>query len=309
MPFAGGTAGAHGDAMHQGDAKRDSKLGVAGLDADGHVLGKGWALQLPRSGSDTIMFYDRTSGEYAGYFKRIGAGDWEMWVSDAGVDARVLNFADLGEANGACRLDSNAFVRSEQVTFMIEEYSNHLGAVDNFTETFINADGTATEDAANHEMDLVSGTAWNGRAGFRTKSGLAFGAKPTTANIILQNLVLGTNDKFSLYIGFKANHEDPNPENAVLFLLNGVGVWSVITADDVSFESTVIADVVAGDVLSITVVTGKAMYFVNGVLVATHEDYVPTNTVKLGSSLLAYDAGAVAARTVSIDYMAMKRFV
>lgn len=309
MPFSGGTAGVHTDDMHQGDAKRDVKNGVAGLDADGHVLGKGWGLKLPRSGTDIIMFYDRTSGEYAGYFKRIGANDWEMWVSVAGVDARVLNFADFGEANGACRLDSNAFVRPEQVAFMIESYDNHTGSVDNFLETLVSGNGEVTTSVVNHGMNMTSGITNPGYAVYRTKKDWVLGAKPLTGNFILQSIVAGTDNKHSAYHGFKAAHEVHAIANHLVFFQNYLGAWSVTTADASSQAVTNIAAVADGDVLSISASSSEIRYFVNGVLVATHTSSIPTVAMNFGNSVHAYDWTAAVGRSFSVDYMAVRRYV
>lgn len=93
LVYSSGLMNHNGD-YHRGNALRDSVEGVAGLDANGHVLGKGWALKLARSATDLLMVYDRTSNEFAGYWKRVGVNDWELWVQNGGVDKRTLHVGD-----------------------------------------------------------------------------------------------------------------------------------------------------------------------------------------------------------------------
>lgn len=72
-----------------------------------------------------------------------------------------------------------------------EEYSNHLGATDDFTQTAVSAPGTATADATNHEMDLSTGTGAAGYAKFEGKKTWTPSIKPLIANFVLQNIVSG----------------------------------------------------------------------------------------------------------------------
>lgn len=309
MPFTGGTAGAHTNDMHLGSAKRDTFGGVAGLDTHGDLLVPGNVLMLTRDGSDDIFFLERTSDEAFLGVSRLGALDYDFQFHIGGAWQGLLHEGLRNVADGIPGLDSNVFVRPDQDLCMLEAYENHMGAVDNFTETVTDGNGTATEDAANHEMDLSSGITVTGAAIFRMKKDWVFATKPTVCNFILQNFVPGTSGKFEAFAGFKQNFATDLYEEHAVFHWDYTGIFRASTADGVSEQTTGIGVVSAGDVLSIIATSAKVMYFVNAVLVATHTTYVPTSTQKVGGSIVAYAAGAGAARLASIDYMSVKRYV
>jgi hypothetical protein len=273
------------------------------------VLGKGHQLQLPRSGLDRVKILDRTSAEIIFDSHRNGANDWDAYIMTGGVVKQILHAGDRNIASGLAGLDSNAFVRDEQTAFMIEAYENHLGAVDNFTQVVTDGNGTATPDAANHEMDLSSGAAVTGAAIFRAKPSWTLGTKPMTANFIIQNIVAGSSSKYESFFGYKNNHASDTYRNHAVFHHDYTGIWRVSTADAGAEQTTGIGAVSNGDVLSIIATSSKVLYFVNGVLVGEHTANIPTATLKFGACIVAYAAGAAVARTVSIDYMSMKKYV
>lgn len=309
MPFSGGTAGAHTNDMHLGNAKRDTFGGVAGLDTYGDLLVPGNIVRVTRDGSDDIFFIERTADEAYLGISRLGANDYDLQVHIGGAWQGLLHDGLRNVPDGLAGLDSNAFVRPDQASFMIEAYENHLGAVDNFTETATAGNGTATEDAANHEMDLSSGITNVGHALFRMKNDWVFAVKPMRVNFILKNFVAGTSSKFEAFAGFKNDFTSDLYEEHAVFHWDYSGIFRASTANGVSEQTTGVGAVVAGDVLSIVATSAKVMYFVNAVLVATHTTYIPTSTQKVGGSIVAYAAGAGAARLASIDYMSVRRYV
>ena len=91
MPFSGGTAGAHDDAMHQGNAKRDVADGLAGLGPLGELLAPGSDLVLTRDGSENIELIERTSGEIVARWTRIGVDDYEFFFLIEKKVAKSMN--------------------------------------------------------------------------------------------------------------------------------------------------------------------------------------------------------------------------
>lgn len=136
MPLSGGTSGAHDDAMHQGNAKRDVVGGVAALSAGGYVvdiwghacqptsqkdavggyaaLDAAGALLVPgskiyytRDGSDDVHIYERTSDEEAYAFHRVGADDYTLHVKESNVWERAQTESMKDVASGIAGLDAN----------------------------------------------------------------------------------------------------------------------------------------------------------------------------------------------------------
>lgn len=107
MPFSGGVAGAHGDSMHQDDAKRDTALGLAGLDAAGDVLAPGANVVLTRNGSDEVELHERTSGEVFARWVRAGVNDYAQWLHVGAVPVEVLHTAMKDVASGIAGLDAS----------------------------------------------------------------------------------------------------------------------------------------------------------------------------------------------------------
>lgn len=106
MPLSGGTSGAHDDSMHQGNAKRDTVEGLAGLDAGGHVLAPGYRFTAARGAAEQITIRERTSDERAFRFIRVGVNDYEARVNVGGVEKVVQHAGLKNVANGIAALDA-----------------------------------------------------------------------------------------------------------------------------------------------------------------------------------------------------------
>lgn len=123
MPFSGGIAGAHGDSMHQDDAKRDTALGLAGLDAAGDVLALGANVVLTRNGSDEVELHERTSGEVFARWVRAGVNDYAQWLHVGAVAVEILHAAMKNVANGVAGLDGSAKLNLAQMPDILNIYT------------------------------------------------------------------------------------------------------------------------------------------------------------------------------------------
>lgn len=114
-------------------------------------------------------------------------------------DSAHMTSAKRGGVSGVASLDVNSLLNPAHIYPLVNEYSNHLGAVDNYTQALV-ATGTATTDAAAHKMDLVSANASNTYASFSEKRSRAPSAKPLVVTIQVQGIVngSGTNLTFRL---------------------------------------------------------------------------------------------------------------
>ena len=115
MPFSGGSAGAHGDAMHQDDVKRDVAGGLAGLGSAGELLAPGSDLVLTRDGSDNIELVERTSGDIVARWARVGVNDYTQWLHVGAVPTEILNDAMKDAVDGVAGLDANARLVSDRI--------------------------------------------------------------------------------------------------------------------------------------------------------------------------------------------------
>jgi len=175
MPFSGGTAGAHGDAMHQDDAKRDTALGLAGLDAAGDVLAPGANVVLTRNGSDEMELHERTSGEVFARWVRVGVDDYTQWLHVGTVPVEVLHTAMKDVANGVAGLDAagDLLVPGSELhltrtgadwTFIKERTSGEVilqfkrWGADDYTPSVLNSGAPSPIQLANMK-DVVNGIA------------------------------------------------------------------------------------------------------------------------------------------------------
>ncbi len=184
------------------------------------------------------------------------------------------------------------------------EYSNHQGTVDNIMTTTVEGSGTAVTDNALHQMDLSVGANINSSSEYRTGIGIYPATQYFELNIVISSILNGDNNKNqTTRIGLI---QDTN--NGAYFLCNTAATWSIQTNRDGTYESTAVS-ISEGDLLTIIGKLNKIMYFVNGVLVATHQ------TITLGSTLyyplvrVDHTTDAITIpRSVSCDYISWKIF-
>ena len=189
----------------------------------------------------------------------------------------------------------------EDYTFSIglEEYSNHLGATDNFTETETDGNGTATADTTNHEMDLVSGVTLVGLAAFKSKDSWTPTAKPMIFNGIIENIVTGAGGRRYLKAGFDGDWAALSTAPKAVFIYDSTDGWETETKDS-SRTSKTISALSNGDLLTIVLTTTYAKFYVNGVLVQTHITNLPPDPMEIGMSCGSF-VGEAATTSISLS--------
>ena len=188
----------------------------------------------------------------------------------------------------------------------LEEYSNHLGATDNFTSTGTTGNGAATSDAANHKMVLSTGITVVGKSWFEAKPTYTLGSKPIIANYIVQSLVDGVAGERRSSIGFHDNFGAVLETDGILFFQDSSNNWVVRTTKTGSSTSQAIADPVNGDLLTIVATSSKVTFYINGTLLFTSTTNIPTAAMQLGAGTLTTVVAATTARTIGIDMMSIK---
>ncbi len=188
-----------------------------------------------------------------------------------------------------------------------ELYINHLGAVDNFTETEITAPGTATPDAAIHSMvlDTTNGVGL-AVAKFKTKLALwTLSTKPLILTVKVLGLQNGDSGAQGKEIGFQIVGSGQGMQFTQQLDLS----WTVDTGNAGGSVSTAISNIANNDILEIIATSSKIIYYVNGTIVATHTTYIPTAALLVMTHVYKGNAGMVAANQMSIDYMAVRRIL
>jgi microcystin-dependent protein len=98
--------GAVGQTELDAASKKDVVGGVAALDASGFLLAKGAGILFPRTGSNDVHIYERTSGEEAYAFHRVGADDYTFYIKESNVWKRFQTESMKSVANGIAGLDA-----------------------------------------------------------------------------------------------------------------------------------------------------------------------------------------------------------
>lgn len=287
---------------------KDVVNGIAALDASGFIQAAGAGIAFPRNGSDDVHIYERTSGEEAYAFHRTAANDYTFYIKESNVWRRFQTETMKDVANGIAGLDANILLNPAVHAVGLEEYSNHLGATDNFTTTGTAGNGVAATDAANHKMDLSSGITIIGDAHFETKKALPMSSKPIIANFVVQNIVIGAGGGRVSYVGLGENWAALSTNHYAVFKSDSVGDWFASSYDGFGYEGGAVSTVVNGDVLTIVTSSAKTEFYINGTLEITHIVRIPSNAVKVGAIAESVTTPATTSREISVDMMSFKRY-
>jgi hypothetical protein len=227
-----------------------------------------------------------------------------------GKDADTLDGSHAGnEASKIPILDSEAFLGALNHYPMAERYSNHLGAVDNFTEVATNGNGTATEDAANHEIDLEGGITVQGYGLFQTKKTWTLSAKPIIVNFIVNNIVAGVGSNKS-YAGLRSNFT--NSSNVVAgcgFMVDTDGdVFFYCASGSVWNNNSITVN--NGDLLTLVATSSSIRFYKNGVFQAERvAPYIPGSALHAGAGSLTYAIGSTTSGGISLDLLEITRYM
>ncbi len=172
-----------------------------------------------------------------------------------------------------------------------ERYSNHLGALDNFTQIITGGSGGAglaagTTDAANHQMHLSTGNnGWATYAYWTTKKQWQLSNNAIIVNIIVRNVVPGNGNMFW---GLKNDWTSLPNSSARLNcceLYVDPGVSMVVTGDATGYTSTAFPlGFTSGDKITIIATSNVIYYLKNGVIIVTHTTHIPTAMLSMGAS-------------------------
>lgn len=293
----------------QHSGMKDVADGIAALDGSGDLLVPGSELHLTRTGAGWTFIKERTSDEVILQFKRWGVEDYTPSVLSSGAPSPIQLANMKNVANGIAGLDANVLLDPFVHLVGLEEYANHLGAVDNFTQSGTAGNGAATTVVANHHMNLSTGLTVNGHALYESKSDFTLSSKPIVLNFLIQNIVNGVAGSRVTYFGLMQDFTVLGVLNGVYFAHSSGDVWSCYSESAGIITYTDIASVSNGDLCTIVATASEIRFFVNSALVFTITTNIPTVAMEFGAVVHEYGAGATTAREIAIDMMSMRRNV
>ncbi len=236
------------------------------------------------------------------------AGTWSFVPqSQVGLDASKTATPIVGEGYNATDTGKSyqCFVTGVwSLTYSpcYEEYSNHLGTVDNFTGLTFSGTGSGTTDAVNHKMNLSTGTGGGGLAEYHINRYLEPATECFELNYIINDIVLGDGSERLFELGLSQN-------NCVArFEISSGGVSRCKTLANGVFKSTAISNLVNGDKLTIKNYKILVLFYVNGYLVASHLDTPFIAGLIAQPAANVFIAVSTVATTMSIDYIGLKVF-
>lgn len=206
-------------------------------------------------------------------------------------------------------------VPSANLQHWVENYVNHLGIVDNFTQLGTSGNGTAVSDASNHEIDLASNGGMNGHGRYESKKMWTPTTSPIIFTCIINNPILANNSMGAIDVGFKEDFSVAgilNSHGAIFTAAKSAGVtlwWFQTNNGNPTPTSTLLIQAPAnGDILTVILTSIKTLFYINGVLKVEHTTKIPSNALKIGAG--AYTTSTpTTATSVSIDYFNLVRYM
>lgn len=292
----------------QNDSMKDVVNGIAEIDSNGFLHVPGSKIKLARDATDYIQIQDRTSGYNALFFHYSGPNDFEAFITSGGVVVELQHEAMKDAANGIAGLDANILLSPALLPPCLEDYSNHLGATDNFTQTIVNGNATAVADAANHEMDLDSGAGAIGFSRFLTKDVYTPGTKPLVLTTKVQNVGVGVAGSRCGVFGVASNWTTHLALEIIAFRYDSVTGWFVTTRTGGVSTDTAFGGLVSGDLVTIVVTSSAVWFYQNGTLLAIHTTNITGSALDFGVMGGSYGAGVTGGFLVSVDLIGLKQY-
>lgn len=121
MPISSGLS-VHDDTQHKGSAKRDVANGIAGLSAGGSILALGARIIVTRDEYENIYFQDRTAGEDAMFFNRVGANNFAGFIKSGGANSKIQIANMKDAASGIAGLDASGDLNHSVYAGLLQKY-------------------------------------------------------------------------------------------------------------------------------------------------------------------------------------------
>lgn len=185
----------------------------------------------------------------------------------------------------------------------IEKYSNHLGTIDNIMSTSVANGGTAI--TTGHTMALDSSGTVNGRASYIN----AILTMPTyhyDFNCIVTGLTKEHVNGNIAFVGIKTTGYVATPPIGAGFYWQPDGQWVCKTLNTALVTQSTNVTVTDDDLLTINGKGNKMMYFINGVLKATHNTADLTGELCYPEAYVLVSGAPGTGSQMTIDYISIE---
>lgn len=270
MPFQVGSVAVHDDGQHTGSAKRNTTNGVAGLDSNGALLSLSSDIKAPRSVQNRIVLYDKTSDEWTFYVERIGATDYDLFVSEGGVAKQVQTESMKNAALGIVGLDTQLLISGAVISEL--NLLKIYRAAANFTQT-LQGTGAITSNLAAGTLQCSCPANADKAIAVETDR-IALSLLPRVAIFRMNTVTINVGTSLVMF----GLADSGNTHRAVIYTDNGGTSWNFQTQAAAS-TVTVIAAPASGDVYTIYCTSSRVVLFKNGAFVAQHTTNIPTNAI------------------------------
>ncbi len=204
-----------------------------------------------------------------------------------------------------------ASVWSLYSSFSYEEYSNHLGTVDNIMNIATAGNGTATTNSVNHRMDLSTGISAIGLQKYHSLVGITPATQEFECDFLLQNIVTGVGGSRRSYVGLMADPSQGALSDGV-YIYQDIDIaddWIAFTRGNLEQSSAGITTPANGDLITIKGMKNIVQFIINGVVTRTVTTINLTGVTCYPVVVVnAGDANVSTARQISCDYISWKVF-
>ena len=282
--------------------------GVPQLDPDGNLSMPGYVLTANTDTSGVIKVKDISTNESPVQAVRSGANDWRLKVLEQGSLTSLLSDRLFGISGGVPQLNTLGRIETAHLPFLIEEYTNHTGTLDNFTIKNTQGTGSVTEDSLTHSIKISSGDTYDSRGGIELGDSVPVDKNVTVLQCKVRDYTTIPNSLSKVNIGFSSSpNHDPFTVN-IGFIYTNDGTWEVFLRDKVANETTVQVSISKGDILTVEIYNNSAVLFINGGQVYA----APSNILEgnMTPCIMAYNhfSPPAAAVNMYVDAISLKRY-
>jgi hypothetical protein len=183
------------------------------------------------------------------------------------------------------------------------QYSNQTGAIDSVLGENCTGLGTVLQDSSIHSFILSSG-AGTGRGQIQSPALVVPAVHCFEFNFVVGNIIYGNGTPTGFVFGLVSLY----PHMSICIAWNSMSnVWICYSESGAS-ETTIIANIVDGDHIMIKNFGSVIMFFVNGVLVATHSGVLGFGLLLPFLANAESVAPATIPSSIGIEYFAWKVF-
>lgn len=188
------------------------------------------------------------------------------------------------------------------------DYSNHNGTIDNMMRIVTSGAATAITNATTHSMDMSTGTGSIGISEYAGGAIIDPSSQTYELNFHVQNYVDGVNGNLEIYVGLIDNVT--NLYGVFFRKLTGPEfTWEATKIDVISSHNIGIADIVSGDLLTISGKGSKTNFLINGIIAASVDYTIASLSCYPTILIKAKDTGVTTAKEISIDFISWRQYI